>query len=93
MRSLIWPVSQLITQGAAGSLCVGGLLQGGEGVGDAALLLIDAGQVDPAVGLAELGDLPEDRLGLLQLALLAPLVAPFEQQADAVVVPALPGRP
>ena len=90
LRALIWPVSQLMTQGAAGFLCVGGLLERGQGVGDPAFLLIDPRQVDPAVGAAELGDLLEDRLGLLQLALLAALVAPFEQQADAVVVPALP---
>ena len=56
-----------------------GLLQRGEGVGDAAFLLVDAGQVDPAVGLAELGDLAEDHLRLLQLALLAALRAAFEQ--------------
>ena len=80
-----------MTQGAAGFVMRRRLLQGLEGVGDAAFPLVDAGEVDPAVGLAQVGHLLEDRLGLLQLALLAPLVAPFEQQADAVVVPALPG--
>ena len=40
--------------------------------------------------MAELGDLLEDGLRLLQLALLAPLDAPFEEQADPVIVPALP---
>ena len=50
--SLIWPVSQLITQGAAGFSCVGGLLEGGQGVGDPPFLLVDPGQVHPAVGLA-----------------------------------------
>ena len=76
--------------GGGGLLVRRGLLQGGEGVGDPAFPLIDPRQVDPAVGPAQLGDLPEDLLGLLQLALLAALGRPLEQQADAVVVPALP---
>ena len=41
-------------------LVIGGLLERGQGVGDSAFLLVDAGQVDPAVGTPELGDLAED---------------------------------
>ena len=80
LRALIWPVSQLMTQGAAGSLWSRGFFQGGEGVGDAPLPLIDARQVDPAVGPTELGDLREDRLGLFQFAFLASLGRAFENR-------------
>ena len=66
------------------------LLQRRQGVGDSPFALIDAGEVHPTVRPAEFGHLLEDRLGLLQLALLPPLVGPFQEQADPVVIPALP---
>lgn len=47
-------------------------------------------QVHPAVGAAKFGHLEKDLLGLLELALLAPLGGSLEQQADAVVIPPLP---
>src|SRR5205807_1282050 len=74
--------------GRGGLLVGGGLFERGRGVGNPTLALIDAGKVHPAVGLAEVGHLLEDRLSLLELALLAPLVGSFEEEANAVVVPA-----
>ena len=68
-----------------------GALQRSHGVVQPALLEIDPGQVERAVRAAELFDLRKSLRGLNQFALLAAFVA-FEQQADAIIIPALPLR-
>ena len=83
------PVSQATVHGAAPA--ARGAAQRLRGVVEPAFLVVDARQVERALGPAQPLDLGERRLGLAQLALLAAGVA-FEQQADAVVVPALPQR-
>lgn len=68
----------------------GRLLDRVAGLFNPAFLEVKTCQVDPSIDPAKLGHFAEDRFRLLELALLAPLVPPLEEEADAVVVPALP---
>ena len=75
-----------------GLLVIGGLFESRQGVGYSAFALEDARQVYPAVGPPQFGHFEEDLLGLFQLSLLSPLARTFQEEPDAVIVIALPGR-
>lgn len=68
----------------------GGALEGGYSVIEPAFLEVDAGEVKGAVSAAEFFDFEEGLFGLAELAFIAAFFS-FEQEADAVVIPAFPG--